>query len=296
MGTYFKYGLLIIVLLLLSGCDSYKQDSFKPEYSVTAYLAANDEMPQIRLTQTTPAKNDGTTSATDVSDAHITVSEVGSNGSVISSVLYQYGGGNTYKPASAQTVTPGATYQLNIDIPSTNHQMQAECIIPGSFHVKTADSAPAKYQQTNGIKLLSTPSSYPGREGYYVIAALSQQSDTANLTPYYANKVATESYTPTSSLMKISSQIFNAGDFQKDSNGNLIMTVPWEIFAFYGENQLVVYALDDNTYDYLRSLDVQYSSTQVTPGQLYNLIYHVQGGIGLFGGIATDTVTVTITR
>ncbi len=252
-------------------------------------------MPSVRLTQTMPAKNDGTTPETDLSDAHITVSEV-SNGSVISSVRYQYGGGNTYNPVSNQIVMPGTTCKLNIDIPSTNHQVRAECIIPGTFHVKRADSSPAKYQQTNGIKLLSTPSSYPGRDGYYVIAAIAQKPDTANLTPYYANKVATESNTPTSSLMKISSQIFNGGDFQKDSNGNLIMTVPWEIFAFYGENQLVVYALDDNTYDYLRSLDVQYSSTQVTPGQLYNLIYHVQGGIGLFGGIATDTVTVTITR
>lgn len=290
----YKYGLILSLLVGLGGCSSYKQDSFQPQYSVQTYLVANDPMPSIRLVKTQPAK--GSALSSEVPDAQLTVSEVNAQGSVIQIFPYKYGGGTSYVPIVTSPVVPGHTYKLNIDVPSDNQPIQAQCVIPGAFQVKLNGSDTEKYQEGNGFTLQSTQSIYPGRGAYYVIAAVAQQPDSAHLTPYFLNKVENDSYTPTSSLKKISSRIFNQGDFKTDSQGNLIIPVPWDIFAFYGENELIVYTLDDNTYDFLRSLDVQYGSTQVTPGQLYNLIYHVNGGIGLFGGLATDTVMVTVMR
>jgi len=294
MGRTYKYGLILSLLIGLTGCNPYKQDSFQPQYSVQTYLVANDPMPSIRLVKTLPAN--GSTSSSEVSGAHVTVSEVDAEGSVVQAFSYKYDGGTSYSPMVSSTVEPGYTYKLNIDVPSDNQPIQAQCIIPGAFQVKLAGSDTEKYQGGSGFNLLSTESKYPGRGAYYVIAAVAQQPDSSNLTPYFLNKVENDSYTPTNSLRKISSRIFNQGDFKTDTQGNPIIPVPWDIFAFYGVNQLIVYTLDDNTYDFLRSLDVQYGSTQVTPGQLYNLIYHVKGGIGLFGGLATDTVMVTVTR
>ena len=294
MERAYKYGLILSLLVGLAGCNPYKQDSFQPQYSIQAYLVANASIPPIRLVKTLPAS--GSSSSSEVPDAQVTVTEVNAQGSVLHTFPYRYDGGTRYIPMVSSTVVPGYTYKLNIDVPSYNQPIQARCTIPGAFQVKLAGSAAEKYQRGSGITLLSTQSQYPGRGAYYVIAAVAQQPDSAHLTPYFLNKVENDSYTPTSSLTKISSRIFNQGDFQTDTQSNLIIPVPWDIFAFYGENQLVIYTLDDNTYDFLRSLDVQYGSTQVTPGQLYNLIYHVKGGIGLFGGLATDTVMVTITH
>ncbi len=289
-----KYGLILVFLIGLAGCNPYKQDNFQSQYSVQTYLVADDPMPSIRLVKTLPAA--GSTSSSEVSDAHVTVSEVNAEGSVIQTFLFKYGGGTSYSPMVSSSVMAGHTYKLNIDIPSYNQPIQAQCTIPDAFQIKLAGSDTEKYQGESGFNLLSTESKYPGRGAYYVIAAVAQQPDSGNLTPYFLNKVENNSYTPTNSLRKISSRIFNQEDFKTDTQGNIVIPVPWDIFAFYGENQLIVYTLDDNTYDFLRSLDVQYGSTQVTPGQLYNLIYHVKGGIGLFGGLATDTVMVTITH
>ena len=294
MKRKYKYGLVLSLLIGLAGCSPYKQDSFQPQYSVQTYLVANDPIPSIRLVKTQPAK--GSTSSSEVPDAQVTVSEMNAQGSVTQTIAYRYGGGTSYIPMVSSTVVPGHTYKLNIDVPSVNQPIQAQCIIPGAFQVKLTGSDTQKYQGGSGFTLLSTQSIYPGRGAYYVIATIAQQPDSSHLTPYFLNKVENDSYTPTSSLRKISSRIFNQGDFKTDAQGNLLIQVPWDIFAFYGENQLIIYTLDDNTYDFLRSLDVQYGSTQVTPGQLYNLIYHVNGGIGLFGGLATDTVMVRVTR
>lgn len=294
MKRHYTYGLFLLFIIYLSGCDPYKQDSFKPQYAVQTYLVANDPMPSVRFFKTSPAS--GSTSSDEIPDANMTVSEVNNQGTVLNAYYYRYIGGNKYGPASGPPVEAGHIYKLFINIPSDNEPIQAQCIIPGAFHVKLSASDVVKYKHGDGIKLLSTTSTYPGRGAYYVIAAVAEQPDTANLTPYFLNKVKNESYTPTNSLRKVSSKIFSEGDFKRDNQGNLIITVPWDIFAFYGKNRVIVYTLDDNTYDFLRSLDVQYGSTQVTPGQEYNLIYHVKGGIGLFGGLATDTVSVTVTR
>ena len=60
------------------------------------------------------------------------------------------------------------------------------------------------------------------------------------------------------------------------------------------ENFTPVYG--DFIYDFLRSQSVQLGGSSISPGEIPNVIYNIEGGIGVFGSIAADTIQTNITR
>jgi hypothetical protein len=49
-------------------------------------------------------------------------------------------------------------------------------------------------------------------------------------------------------------------------------------------------------YDFLRSQDVQTGGSTLSPGEIQNIRYNINGGIGIFGSMAADTNRVFIER
>jgi len=47
-------------------------------------------------------------------------------------------------------------------------------------------------------------------------------------------------------------------------------------------------------YDFLRSQSVQTGGSTLSPGEIQNIDYNVEGGIGIFGSMASDTIAVNI--
>jgi len=74
--------------------------------------------------------------------------------------------------------------------------------------------------------------------------------------------------------------------------------VPWLAFFFAGPYRLNLYAVDRNWYDLLRSMPALGESGIAfgNPGgqSFEEPIFHVEGGIGLFGSASVDSVGVTI--
>ncbi|HBQ58078.1 MAG TPA: hypothetical protein DD671_00195, partial [Balneolaceae bacterium] len=97
-------------------------------------------------------------------------------------------------------------------------------------------------------------------------------------------------------LSNNSSGIINEANFQDNQDGTITLSYPWIGIAFYGVNNIVANAIDDNVYDFVRSQQVQLGGSMLSPGEIQNVIYHVEGGLGVFGSLATDTVTTFVSQ
>lgn len=93
-----------------------------------------------------------------------------------------------------------------------------------------------------------------------------------------------------------SSGIINDRNYQHNTDGNTQLRVPWLAVAFYDNNDVIVNAIDDNMYHFLRSQDVQTGDNDIAPGEMQNIRYNVTGGIGIFGSMSSDTNRVFIKR
>jgi hypothetical protein len=71
--------------------------------------------------------------------------------------------------------------------------------------------------------------------------------------------------------------------------------VPWAAIAFAGRHLLRVYAVDQNWFDYARSVDNEGSGFGGLLGDDFERpLFRVEGGIGLFGSAAADSLGFTV--
>ncbi len=93
-----------------------------------------------------------------------------------------------------------------------------------------------------------------------------------------------------------SSGIINEGNFEINPDGSFTIQYSWAGFTFYEQNLLVANTIDDNVYDYVRSQTVQLSGSSLSPGEIQNVIHNIEGGIGIFGSLASDTTETYVNR
>ncbi len=75
------------------------------------------------------------------------------------------------------------------------------------------------------------------------------------------------------------------------------LRIPWFAFFFQGRHQLNVLALDHNAFDFLRSVPQDNGGIAFggTSGSAFDRpIFHVEGGIGLFGSASIDSVGIFV--
>ena len=88
----------------------------------------------------------------------------------------------------------------------------------------------------------------------------------------------------------------NESNFEISPDSSVILQYPWLAVAFFEENQIVANIIDDNIYDFVRSQSVQLGGSTLSPGEIPNILYNIEGGIGVFGSIAADTIQTYIKR
>ncbi|MEX0929546.1 MAG: hypothetical protein WDZ53_09085, partial [Balneolales bacterium] len=110
------------------------------------------------------------------------------------------------------------------------------------------------------------------------------------LTPFWQNAENDQN-----SFEIINSGIINQENYVIE-NEALVLRYPWIGIAYYGPNEINTYAIDDNVYDFYRSQSVQLGGSTLSPGEIPNIIYNVDGGIGLFGGMAGAGVRIFISE
>lgn len=290
----------ITTTAFIASCEMYPQDEYEEYYVVEAYLVANRQLPEVRLSTTVPADAFYSFEEASVNNANIEVRllETGPESSISQSFTYSNTAPGVYTSDQQHAVFPARTYQLHISFDSSEDIVTAHTVVPDTFRILEGVRDTIVYQSSEQLEVTLSESSYPGRQNVFVFNALSQDPVPENLTPLYADFYE-DSDQPEEDLnifSNNSSGLINEGNFEVNPDGTFTINFPWIGIAFYEENLIVANTMDDNIYDFVRSQQVQLGGSTLSPGEIQNVIYHVNGGIGVFGALASDTVATFVKR
>lgn len=285
----------ILLLLMMSGCDLYEQDSYKENYVVESYLIADNPMQQVLVSRTLPVEEEYTFAKAALDNATVTIDLLDENGEISNTYAFGQQSRGVYVPVNSEsTVIGGRRYQLTVNFPNGD-TIKAETLVPGTFRTVNQSADTTTYQSEEQIEITTTPSVYPGRQTYFIFTINAVNPQIENFTPFYAD-IFDENDDDISDFYVNSSGIINEGNYDRNDDNTLTVRVPWIAIAFYNENDIIINAIDDNMYDFLRSQEVQGGGSTLSPGEIQNVVYNVEGGIGIFGSMASDTNRVFITR
>ncbi len=286
---------LFIVGLVLAGCDSSSNfETHQPEVVLEAYLISGEPMPKVRVSQSASARRVYDFTQNSVTGAEVIITRLAEDGSVEEVTRFTENDEQPglYWPAEANIVRAGATYRLEVD-PIGLPIATSTTIVPGAFELVRNSADTLVYQGTEQFELDVTRSQYPGRQSIFVFATESMNPTAEFLTPFYRD-IQGDSEEDLASLRITESPLINEGNYDVNPDGTLTIKLPWIAVAFFGENRLTANAIDDNMFDFLRSQFVQQGGSNFSPGEIPNVIDHVEGGTGVFGSLSRSTTDVVI--
>ncbi|WP_445665798.1 DUF4249 family protein [Fodinibius sp. AD559] len=286
---------IITALAVLSGCELYEQDEYQEYYVVESYLVANGDLQQVRLSTTNPIDETYRFEDNTVSGATVEIQRLNPDSSVADQYPYQEQQPGIYTPVNNTTIRAAQLYRLHVTTKNGDN-ISSTTYVPGDFQTVNELEPSYIYQGKQQVELTTTPSSYiTDRQTYFVFTINALDTNPGNLTPFYADQVDNDE-TDIEEYYVNSSGIVNEGNFEQNSDSTITLRLPWLAVAFYGANNIIVNTIDDNLYDFLRSHDTQSGGTTLSPGEIQNIRYNVNGGIGIFGSMASDTNGTYIAR
>ncbi|MEX0720997.1 MAG: DUF4249 family protein [Balneolaceae bacterium] len=293
---------LLLVSLLAFSCEMYQQDEYEEFNVVEAYLIAGKEIPNIRLITVVPVEDkfSYSTSSYGVDNANIEVRLLseGPHSEIEEVIYYELSSTGKYSATDSHTVLPLRTYELEITFPNTNENIYAHTIVPDTFQIVNTLPDSIVYRSSEQVEVTVSESSYPERQNIFIFNAISPGPEESKFTPFYRELFEERGRDPRDIklLANNSSDIINEGNFKVNEDGSNTIKYPWSGFSYYEENLLVANTMDDNVYDFVRSQSVQLGGSSLSPGEIQNVIYNIEGGIGIFGSLASDTVAIYLKR
>lgn len=290
-----RFTLLLLLALVCGGlvaCDTYEQDDYRPEVVVESYLVAEAPLPEVRVSMTAPITAHYTFEAFAVEGANVVMNLLDENGAVEESFSYVQSAPGIYRPADGNAVVmPLRRYALEVRVPDQDDVVRSETLVPGLFEMLDLSADTVVYQSAEQVEARVTNSLYPGRKSIYLFTIEAQDTVNFDLTPFYKDMVDDDDGGLTrSDLVRNASGLTSEADFTSNPDGTLSLKLPWIGVAFYGPNLLVANALDDNLFDFKRSQ----LGGGGSPGEMDNLLDHVENGRGIFGSMARDQAIVFV--
>lgn len=302
---------MIVVALTSGACDQLDPHHASSEYReyvvVESHLIAGRALPMLLLTRTMPIDAPYTQEEVSINNASVEVQQLdGETGEVLGRFPYRLSNPGIYHPDLfvMHQVVPGGTYRLEVVVPdygvvtATTTVPQPVRVIdplPETIVYQCDDPAIREDERCTPAdrSLTIDPGSGTGdRQASFILATISLEPGENQLTPFYQNQLEEEDE-EWQNYISNASPMINEGSFERDEQGLISLRYPWLGVVFYGENQLVVNSLDRNITDFVRSQSVQLGGSTLSPGEIPNVIQHVEGGLGVFGSISSDT---TVTR
>lgn len=288
------------LLATLSGCDA-TSNTVESEFVVQSYLIAEEPLPPVRVFRPTAVDQEYDPGATAVHGAEVVIRRLEGDGQVRSTYGYEERSPGVYRSQVAGIpVRAGTTYHLEVRPPADGAPIQATTTVPEGFDVVEVENREAMYRGEAQPSITITRSEASERQTVYVFTVTSlldfenrpEEELQAEMTPFFA-----DAFDPDEDDIKDervnSSPLFNEANYEV-TDGTLTIALPWIAVSFYGPNRLTINALDDNLYDLLRTQQVQQGG--LSPGEIPNVIEHVEGGAGIFGSYARQTVEVEVLR
>lgn len=294
--------------VMLTGCDTTAPSDHDPEVVVEAYMVAGESLPPVwvSLTEDVDADYDGTELAVD--DADVRIELLGPDGGVESVHPYVRGFGSAgrYVPAESGDVLPGRRYRLHVDVDGFD-PVTSVSQIPGAFDLLDVSHEVIEYLDPAQVEYTVTKSAYSGRQTIFIFSIVAENPSIEALTPLYREiiygvgpdeSIEGRNLDPAemNEVLVNTSPPINEANYQEQPDGSLTVSLPWFAVAFYGRTQTVMYAVDDNLYDFLRYAQVQQGGSTLSPGEIPNVRDNVDGGRGVFAGLAKVSAVVEIRR
>lgn len=286
---------LLLAGIVLAGCDSSSNfETHQPEIVLEAYLISGEPIPKVRVSQSASAQRVYDFTQNSVTGAEVIITRLGDDGSVeeVTRFTENEEQPGLYWPAEANIVVAGATYRIEVN-PRGLPRATSTTIVPGAFELVRNSADTLIYQGSEQFELDVTRSFYPGRQSIFVFATESMNPTLEFLTPFYRD-IQGDSEEDLASIRITESPLINEGNYDENPDGTLTIKLPWIAVAFFGDNRLTANAIDDNMFDFLRSQFVQQGGSNFSPGEIPNVIDHVDGGTGVFGSLSRSTVDVFI--
>lgn len=293
-----KVLLFSFLLLSLSACESYFQDEFEEVVVIESYLVANRNLPSVTISKILPTNVVYSMQDAAITDANVFISLSDENGDNMETFPYFLSSTNLgeYSPVDAShEVLPTRTYRLNVSFSSRNEILSATTTVPDQLSVINQVKSEVIYQSEDQLEIVLSPTVQTQSQKFFVFDTISLQPDASNLTPFYSAAVSNGN-AELNDFVKNSSGLINEGNFMMNQDGSISLNFPWIGAAFYGDNLVVTNSVDTALSEFIRSQDVQLGGSTLSPGEIPNLIYNIEGGIGIFASISSDTVQTRFLR
>ncbi|MFO8028963.1 MAG: DUF4249 family protein [Cyclonatronaceae bacterium] len=289
--------LSLLLTVSLAGCDLYGQDDYVEQFVVESYLIAREAMPEVRISTTAPFDENYYFDERAVLGAEVLIHMYDEEGEHRRTFEYTEDRRGVYRVQQQDIlarVQPRHTYRLDITLPRENdHRITAVTSVPDTFSVQEVIRSEAYYQSDEQLEFRISRNRTNGRQNYFIYATEAMEPVEENLTPFWQ-----EASEEIDELIRIRTNIVNEENFDLNPDGTLTLRMPWIGIAFYGKNIISTYSIDDNAYDFFRSQPVQAGGGPGTlaPGEIQNILYNIDGAIGLFGSMSVLNIEVDVKR
>jgi hypothetical protein len=274
----------------------YEQDGYQELVVLESYAIAGRPLPDVRLSTTIPATEEYNFTEVTLSDATIIITQLDGSGQPVADFTYTQQANGIYRASDQSTlVEPGTRYRINVQFENREEILRAETVVPRQFDILSDVEDSYVYQSENQLEILLTATESNANQNVYVFNTLTQEPDINNLTPFYSDAVINGD-SEIEEFFNNSSGLINEGNFEINDDQTILLRFPWIGVAFYGANAVVTNSVDTNLADLARSEELQLGGSTLPPGEIPNLIYNIEGGIGVFGSIATDTLFTRFVR
>jgi hypothetical protein len=289
---YKKFLLPFLFLLVITGCDNLSQDEYVEYVFVESYVVAHRSLPEIKISTTAPVNEEYRFSESALTGANIQIVLLSENGD--DEEVFGYNASQRpgiYLPQSeSHRALPKRSYRLDIDFNDRQEVLSATTTIPDAFEILNEVPDTLTYQSDNQLEITISPTENTQKQNVFVFSAVALNPSMETLTPFYRAAVDNDDAEINNFLVN-SSGLINEGNFDINPDGTITLKFPWIGVAFYEGNYVVANSIDKNLYDLVRSQQVQLGGgSTLSPGEIPNAIYNIEGGIGVFGSLSSDTV------
>lgn len=289
---------LVLVMSTLSGCDTLNQDAYHEYIVIESYAYAGTPYPEVKISRTLPADAVYDVDEAAIRQAEVQLARLDENGNPAETTAYQPSetSPGMFHPLDADLlIREGAAYRLDIHIPGRD-PIRAETTVPAQLHIVNSVPSEIVYQSGNPLDIVIDTPGQKTFDAFYLFSSTALEPSESELTPFYKATVENDDEIDYTEFIVSNSGLISENNFEENSDGTVTLSYPWIGVSFYGPNQIVTFSVDKNTYDLVRTRSVQLGGSNLSPGEIPNLQYNVEGALGIFGSMSADTVFTNFVR
>jgi hypothetical protein len=266
----YRYCIFILLIIALAGCkEPTSPNEYRDELIVCGFLITGQLIDSITVQRTARIDEFYSLEAVAISNALVIVS-----GNGIADTLRHDPAmpGRYYSMNTNNRIEPAKTYTLTVAAPGYP-TTTGSTTVPDFIQITNRADIPRQLIYLDGSLRLEWSAN--NHYADYLFSVTSLDSPAVEIDRF--NPPADTTKPPEKTT-------FQFGLYGMDHS-----VIPWFAFNYYGRNSIAISAIDNNYYDYIRQ--VIFEGTDIR-----DIRFNLQGGIGVFGSAAVDTIHVVVEK